>query len=549
MTTWESTSVKFFYLDDEAQRSEFEKHLAPLPLAQYLFQELTNPARGRFQARFAIVETNHTDRDFNIAYARFYARSFRNYGRSVFRAHFFSERVGPDDISNEERLQALYLGYLTLYPGPIRRVGRSVLRPVTTTGHTAFVLCQGRYTVNLLGARLEVEGVPFIEQDGRVAACASAAIWTASRAIPKVELMGENLYGDEGLRTVSLAEITDLATRYTLGRYGDPLLSPGLTVEQILLALRDVGYSPIAYGAESLEEEEEEEEEDSVSRARRLVYCYVESQISPILVLLLPKLGGLHAITVVGHTYNPSGSLPKAPGPSIGSDHWCPTFLFHDDQHGPYLEFQFRDPAPASEGMPTVAVQVSDLARKAFDYPDEGIDKFFEDATLQYIIIPMPPRIFLLAEDAECKGKILLQEAHIQHHVGLPATPIYRTYLTRSNALKRRFFAGNIVGLSPKLAQLYGALRMSRFVWVVEMCQMGDSDSEGAPHLEVVAEAVLDATSGPGELDFIGLHIPKMFMSMPEPGTSASGAIRKPVPIEDDSAYQVLARPAAPKGS
>lgn len=237
---------------------------------------LTGRSSGGIANTCVVVEFGYVDRDTNIAYTELHARAFRDYPRRTVRLHLFEKDLDYSDLLDEGAVSASYLGFCVLPMTQPRTVGRTVLAP-PKNGGLAFFPCRERFQANLGGARLEASGTAFIEQDGRVAACATAAIWMSSVM----------LAGRFGVPPRSTAEITQLATEYSLPSSGRGA-SPGLDVEQVLWCLNEMGFDPLVHPLRG----------DQSSR--ELMYTYIESGIPLILVIHLPHApggGGYHAVT------------------------------------------------------------------------------------------------------------------------------------------------------------------------------------------------------------------------------------------------------------
>ena len=76
----------------------------------------------------------------------------------------------------------------------------------------ATVTCRADFDAHLLGARLQVTGTSFLQQDARVGACAQVAIWAGMR----------HMHARHNYNWVSVADITQFAgphPRRKLSRY------------------------------------------------------------------------------------------------------------------------------------------------------------------------------------------------------------------------------------------------------------------------------------------------------------------------------------------
>src|SRR5258707_14781046 len=83
-----------------------------------------------------LIESRYIDRDYSADYRRFYAQTFRTYGRHCERVHFFQEDVGailalPTWSERVRDLQRTskrsYLGFCVVRPLPSAPIGRTAL--------------------------------------------------------------------------------------------------------------------------------------------------------------------------------------------------------------------------------------------------------------------------------------------------------------------------------------------------------------------------------------------------------------------------------------
>mgnify|MGYP000471628232 CR=1 FL=1 len=376
----------------------------------------------------------------------------------------------------------------------------------------------------MAGAKLTAKGTAFIQQDGRIAACASAATWMST-------IITRKRFGFEML-PCSMFDITKMATKYTFppvwgGR------RRGLTVEQIIWALHEMGYEPLSYDVKDPE------------IAYEVIYNCIESGIPPILIIRLLK--GFHAVTAVGHTYDVT---PKSKEEIIKGGNstktWCPYILIHDDQVGPYLKLKIGPQSAETERSPSLILDEDDVF---LGDKKEEIKEWYRNASLLYIITPFPPRYELRAEDAAKKGKAILIIAYELYkpliesfQEKMPDPPIFRCYFTSSNDFKRRFQPEKVPGLSYELAHWYRGSLYPRYIWVIELCSLKDRNVKDLKNLRICADVTIDPTSSPYSQDFITLHLPHLFFRMLPKETNLINALKTPTFIKDDQPYQPLIR-------
>lgn len=514
----QSTSID--RLGDESYLVKQQPNLR-LPNSRIIDLVLFSNQRG-IGAKSVIIELEYIDRDINIAHVQLYGRAFRDYLRRATRLHFFLDEITYSDLLDEAKLKKSYIGFCVLSPTQPGVTGRTVLPSPKGDDTWYFVPSQTEFSANLAGIQLSPKGTAFTEQDGRVAACASAALWMS------VSILARRFPHEIPVR--SAAEITQLATRYSMPPAGSGA-SPGLTLEQILWALHEIGCEPMAHDCYDADE------------ASELIYRYVESGIPPILLIYLPTPGGYHAVTIVGHTYdptiNPRQELARAESTRV----WCPYFLFHDDQIGPYLKLKLAP--PDQDGLrPRILVDQSD----SFAPSEKAqISQWYCQSSLYYVIAPLPPRHTLRPEAAAIKGKSILKKVYQLYgpRLGIeyPSPPIYRTYFISSNEYKRRFITQKDSNISLELANWYRGSAFPRYIWVTELCCLENRISVEPADLRIVADVSIDPTSSPYLKDFVTLHVPHLFFRMFPSDADANEVLAKPTCfISDDLPYSPLVR-------
>lgn len=497
-------------LDDLAALRAFSlKPNLPRSTIEHL---LTGSGLGTLAAARIVAEFGYIDRDTNIAYTELHARAFRDYPRRTVRLHLFEGEIDYSDLFDESRTSGRYLGYCVLPMTQPRTVGRTVLAPPRDSG-LMFFPCQETFQTNLAGSRLEVAGTAFIEQDGRVAACATAALWMSTA------MLGRRF----GVPVRSTAEITQLATEHSLPSSGRGA-SPGLEIDQVLWCLNEMGFDPLVHPLRG----------DQGSR--ELIYTYIESGIPVILVIYLPHAaggGGYHAVTAVGHSYDPEVS-PPAGKEYLSAADWCPRLVLHDDQMGPYILAGVGPPVSGTSGRPSLLVN----APQPYVQLNKTISDWYRGAVIYYAIAPFPPRHNLRAEEATAKGwEILSAGYELWRGTGIefPKPAVLRTYFSSANEFKRRWAPDTwplnppMAGNSGELAHWHRGSAYPRYVWVTELGRLEHRASRQPAELLVEAEVVIDPTSSPDAIDFVTLHIPKLFFRMVPDQKSTAYALANPV--------------------
>jgi len=498
----------------------------PNKVLEPLFGQI--PPSNTARCKCVIIENDYVDEDFLEAYSRFYSKCFDNISQKSSRFHFFSKNIQLSDIYDLERLDdgKTYLGYSVFRPIKTCKISRTVIKPSITDRDKEFFIARSSYQINLSGSKLSVEGIPFMEQDTNVAACASTALWISAICMNK-------LFGEAMLST---SLITELATKYDVS-HGRSMPSPGLTSGQMLEALRSMGYGPIYYMRPSSNE------------AKVTVYRYIESGI-PVMVLFSHS-SGHHAITVVGHTYD--HNIDPSPHHSINlrgaqinfllNTEWIPEFYIHDDQRGPYRKLKFLD-------ITNYILPNGHLDSNRFPMPrgcerkeDINCPVSVDGATGNIIglVIPLPKEITLRAEHAQWVAEGLTCIA--KGCFGMPDFDdvVIRTYLTRSNRYKERI--KNVERMADSLKIIYRAKPMPKYIWVSEISKKDWMKKGGAEERLMCGEIIMDCTSSLMNESFIYVHVPGYLIKMnPDDSLGREAFSRPPTRIVNDQPYPHFSR-------
>lgn len=483
-----------------------------------------SPAGTTRRCRTIVVQTHYVDRWYTDAFARLYGRAYRDYPRTCLRLHFFADRLVEDQLlpsrsGEEERrrvdmLQSSYLGYCVLQPSDPDTVGRTVIPPP----HTDFpkrMPTVATSNLNLFGARLHVDGTAFMEQDRRVSACATVAIFMTHMA----------LYRQFRLRPYSPTQITELAHQ-TLRPTGRAIPSEGLIVAQMAWALSAMGHEPQVYELEDM----------PVSYARVILSTYLRSSLPVIFVVALDAgQAGMHALTAVGYTHGSGPTALPRPGP-VDASEWVDGFIAHDDQRGPYrlLRLTGRD-------LPTIrGSRLPEFELLGGYGPDP--QEVLTTGAVRTALVPLPEGAYMTAERAVLKShrcmksfRGLASSAGIA--LDLPQNMISRTYLIASSDLRTALSPE--AGLSRELAVRYRFLPMPFALWVTEFVELSPSSATMPFRAPLVAEVLIDAVSNPQAGDFVTIHKRPYFAHMEPKGQSPSSALQDALsrPLSDDTPY------------
>jgi hypothetical protein len=459
--------------DWDRLRDRYEPNYLPRPL------ERCFEVAAASGARTAVIETRYLDLDYRSEYSSFFSKTFEEISDTAHRLHFFKAEVTTNDL---EALSAAairgYLGYVTIRPSPLGRVGRSVLAPPPRL--RASVQTAVRDRVHLFGQQLEVIGVPFAQQDTQFGRCAHAAAWMCHYA---AVLRGE--VSRRPMADFSLFADANVAE-------GRPLPSQGLTGLQVSNLMREFDLPPIVYqmghipasGQEPPWPPHDPDDDPGTWDTRAIaVLCRFLNSCYPVLVGTHD-----HAFVIVGYRRR-----------QRGGEQWI-GFIRHDDQRGPYLDVEDIlddvDPATGDRHMPW-----------------------------QLLLAPVPDKLWLLPEAAERTGRTLLMRYDALNGTktfdGLEKAGhlTFRTVAMSSSQFKERS-AGR--GLEASARRELRLARLPRLIWVVEAI---DRRARAAKQPCVLGEVVFDSTSSDMAPSALAIRVPGALLIK-----QTSGLIRSPLP-------------------
>jgi hypothetical protein len=233
---------------------------------------------------------------------------------------------------------------------------------------------------------------------------------------------------------------------------GRPTPSLGLTINQLIEAARVIGLPCLVY---------------PVATATESVYalaCRYLNSGMPVIIA-----GGGHAFTLVGYQpYRAPDGLKRT------------RFIRQDDEVGPYQEVENAD-----------------------------LDDY---APWQYLIVPLPQKVYVSGEKAEELGIQRLRETlgasgSAEDLALLERIKVgevrFRTSVVRSKTFKRHLIDR---GMETSTATIDQRMGMSRWIWVVEATDAVERDAGRA---SVIAEAVIDATDHLRDMHVLAWRIPR----------------------------------------
>ena len=436
-------------------------------------------------AKTAVIENDYIDLDYSASYYEQRGRSFTPTSRGTTRVHFFADDLTKRRLVNagEHTVRAMkssYLGFTVVRPDHPTTLGRTLLAcPTDIAGKSARFPTRGTTSVDLAGIPLAIESCPFVSQDEKIMACATAALWMSTG--PLAEKIS-------GVAQHTTAEITGMAM--SLHRpFGPAVGGRGLTIPEMEQALLRIGFDPSIYfypTAQALVE---------------ICHLFSDSGIPPILTI--ETNGGRHAVTVVGYTLSSPASLQySAPG-VLSSHQFVSELIIHDDQRGMYLLAKVRPPTnPSSKLKAELEIQT-----------DMGPEIALCDA----ILVPLPGRVMLDVRDIKTQAEEWINQGKLLNLIE-DRDVVYRIILVRSNVFKqtlleRRHKGGSSDGYPNSFVTFARGLPMPRYVWLVEVSYSNDWDPDDRDSPPVIADFVFDSTmTAIMRLDYLLLHFPRTIL-------------------------------------
>lgn len=259
-------------------------------------------------------------------------------------------------------------------------------------------------------------------------------------------------FGHPGFTAASIAERIP-------AEMGRAAPSSGLTVQQLAAGCRALDLPPLIYKCERRSDMPARE---SIPR----IACRYLNSGMPVIV----AAGGRHAFCLVGYTRVDAGTTDERIH-----------FIRQDDETGPYQV-------------------VKDFAHD--DY-----------RPWQYLIVPLPAKVFVPGETAESLGKEKLiaaaagssdlEVAELAQAGRNGQGPImFRSVVVRSNRFKETLVDRNY---DPEIVARYRRLAMPKWLWVVEAVHRPERNLRTPA---VVGEALIDATDHGRDMNLLAWHIP-----------------------------------------
>jgi hypothetical protein len=369
-------------------------------------------------ARTVVIEYHYVCLDYRSEFVAYYAHLDEPMPTVTTRLHFFGARLDESHLGQLTRRQAAsYLGFIVCRGGDLPIVGRTVIAtPKRRRGMVADV----NEPVHLFGQELAVRGVPFMQQDARMAVCANVATWQLHYSAFRRGLFERRFITD-----FSMIRQDSWPMRIAAPR--------GFNVEEAVKSLDAAGFRSITQILErrelplptnwddvhggNLEETAKDKELDdmfdavidvlvdgadvnitAIDEYRRYHHALSEF-IEPHVRSGFPVYLGTR-----DHAYIACGISRTGRRDAIA--------IVHDDQYGPYLEAPNLATASTMEFLAQVrlaGVKVELPSRSISAPPDRGVLE---------VVVAYPARVFLHLDNARYRGLVRLKKALDQQRAG-----------------------------------------------------------------------------------------------------------------------------------
>lgn len=296
--------------------TQFDQYLAGSSISDYLKEYLEH-----ISAKTCICEYNYIDKDYMIDFSKFYARSYENIPKITDRYHFFKESITEEEFlanlnqKDESFLKSLngsYLGFIVVKKNIKDLYGKYLFGRILLETYEKEdngenrVFLKHPYKVNLFGIKLEIETLPFQQQDIAVGAYATVACWISHFPLQKLF----------NIQSYSPAEITEKALLCPSDCRNFP--SEGLTKEQMKAVFNCMGMDTEFIRTDIDRLGLYKDEDDIIADA---VKAFINYEL-PIIACLTDKNNDeSHAVVISGYRHN-NGNIVE--------------LYVHDDNIGPY---------------------------------------------------------------------------------------------------------------------------------------------------------------------------------------------------------------------
>lgn len=500
----EINSHSYLVLDEDDGWTVLEDMLAgtsDAPISSNVITQLKNAG-----AKTVIIENGYLDKDFTDMFSRFYSLTFKRHTKVCKRLFIFDDALDlsfeqlPPDKMNElisEKGQKTLISVIVVRPveeAPINSIASNP-KVVLAKWH-ANLLIKAKLTNHILGASIDIVANEMTQQDQRVGSCAQASIWGVTR----------HIHNRHKGPWVSIPEITEHATSkigFSLSQ-SLPTGSDFLPVNDIAGALKALGTVPYGYSANVVDGKL-----DWANLVpQEIINRYLDSGIPLIVGIQFTDSEQGHSVVATGRVRNKTPQ--NNPGDARTFAEFYTHFLINDDQNGPNLFMPINN--NEAKGPPG----------HRFEWEVNNSPKHINiDDNVNYIIVPLPSKVYLLAEKAEDIAWDLLKffdDDDYEFWLGTAegdytslsqysanfrkeirnGNVIARTYLTYGWKYKERALKNN---LEINLKYIIRDLELPRYVWVTEFGTFDSLNNIDPVNRRIFSHAVIDATAKNSDKD------------------------------------------------
>ena len=450
----------------------------------YLTRYLRTEAHG-IGVKTIICEKEYICLNFLEDYANYYSRTYTDYDKKCKRIHFFSVEFSESDFrkmildANDKRWNA-YKGCIVVKPIPKGLFGVTYLSTydysITQNGKGScanrYYTCLTENKINLFGHEKKIMTMPFKEQDGAVASCASTALWMAFHKT--AELFHT--------KAPSLSEITILAGAGN--NSGRIFPSKGLNFTQICTAISVLGMTP--------------ELQDDPSHFRCKLHAYLKCGI-PVLLGMHHLKGAKkpynHLVTMNGYRYKENKYQTSISQEEclLLSD-TIEMFYVNDDQVGPFARTRIDSTQEGTEIK--IITSWGEKNGKTFS------DKKFIEAQPAFVVIPLNASIRVPFEDIYIYFLAIRALIELILYINSDKTiHCYDIYLIQSNEYKKSIINkyDHILKKCSKSSRNtiekrvidFLSTSFPKYIWVIEVI-----DENSIPILDFIYDSVESRTNG-----------------------------------------------------
>ncbi len=396
-----------------------------------------------------VYEPFYICKDHRNLFSSFYSKKFVTISPYCERLHFFNDSIS--DLHHlkcypEEYCES-YMGYSVIRPIYNRCLGRTVIDPykIGKKLERGYFLLRTKFYPHISGNIFPVYGFPYISQDTEATVCAHSSLWGICRYLSQRYSAYKEIY------PFDLVNMTDT----TLGR-----TSPyrGMTYLDYSKILTEFGTYPLIIRLRTMDT-------DTNPDKFKELFTYIESGFP-----IIASFGG-HAVTIIGHTYDPNKPV-KAEDGFIDNSSFLKHFIVIDDNIFPYQKLGFKD----------------DAENYGQFYPEQN----YSIQSIISAVCPLTEKVYLLSSHAR-KCAINVFKSIISENKSFSDEYVTRLFITSSNAFIRKKLLQSVdfdKNIIDDINYFVSNISLPHFIWVMEF-----SNTSNYKNKKVTAEIVIDATS------------------------------------------------------